>query len=170
MAVVDIPWAFMQAETDEGTHINITRKMVNWLIEIDKNVKMESQWYTKALYGTVRAAHLFWKKLSVQPQGCGLDINPYDPCTATKITNGKQLPVLWHVDDLKISHVETKAVNKFIELLTDVLGKESPLSISRGKVHLIIGMSAFAKMVLAGAPDDMKGWAPNQKKNCEIFF
>jgi hypothetical protein len=93
--------------------------------------------------------------------------------------HSKQLTVVWHVDDLKISYVETTVVDNFIELLTSVFGKASPLSISRGKVHdylgltldfnnsgqLVIDMSAYAKMVVAAPPDDMRGRAPNPGAN-----
>jgi hypothetical protein len=38
VAVVDIPGAFMQTDMDEDTHIKITGKMVDWLIEVDRDV------------------------------------------------------------------------------------------------------------------------------------
>ena len=41
-------------------------------------------------------------------------VNPDDPCTATKTVRGKQLTVVWHVDNLKVSHVNGKAVDEFV--------------------------------------------------------
>jgi len=38
--------------------------------------------------------------------GWGFTINPYDQCIANKTINGRQCNIIWHVDDLKISHVE----------------------------------------------------------------
>ena len=55
--------------------------------------------------------------------------------------NGKQIIVVWHVDDLKISHVQTKVVDEFIEMTEEDFGKEEPLSQSRGKVHEYLGMT-----------------------------
>ncbi|KAI2512927.1 Reverse transcriptase (RNA-dependent DNA polymerase) [Fragilaria crotonensis] len=55
--------------------------------------------------------------------------------------NGKQCTILWHVDDLKISHVDPKVVDDVIELLKSEFGKEAPLTISRGKVHEYLGMT-----------------------------
>ena len=40
-----------------------------------------------------------------------------DLCVANKIVDGKQFTVVWHVDDLKCSHKETPAIDKFIKWL-----------------------------------------------------
>jgi len=33
----------------------------------------------------------------------GFVLNPYDPCVANKgVVKGKQLTIVWHVDDLKV--------------------------------------------------------------------
>jgi hypothetical protein len=42
----------------------------------------------KALYGTLRAALLFWKRLTEVLKGWGFEINPYDCCVANKIIEG----------------------------------------------------------------------------------
>lgn len=73
----------------------------------------------KALYGTLRAALLFWKLLSSKLQEWGFKINPYDRCVANKMINGKQCTVLWHVDDLKISHEDENVVSEIINLIND---------------------------------------------------
>ena len=68
MAVVDI-------DMDEETFVGITRKMVDLLVEIDPEMYQpyvieegtENVLYVeliKALYGTLRAARLFWERLS----------------------------------------------------------------------------------------------------------
>jgi hypothetical protein len=41
---------------------------------------------------------------------CALEINPYDFCVANKTIDNKQCTVVWHVDDLKISHVNPVVV------------------------------------------------------------
>jgi hypothetical protein len=55
--------------------------------------------------------------------------------------NGKQLTVTWHVDDLKVSHVDKKVVDDFIKQMNGEFGKETPMNQSRGKVHDYLGMS-----------------------------
>jgi hypothetical protein len=86
---------------------------------------------------------------------------------------------VWHVDDLKISHAETRVVDDFIRDLETEFGKETPLSKSRGKVHdylgmildfsvqgeLQVNMIPYVKMVLANAPDDMRGRATTPAAN-----
>ncbi len=44
-------------------------------------------------------------------------VNPYDPCDVNKGVNGIQMTVTWHVDDLKVSHVEEAEVEKFGKFL-----------------------------------------------------
>jgi hypothetical protein len=60
----------------------------------------------KALYGTLQALPLFWKNLTATLKEWGFEINPHDWCVAHKMIDGKQCTVLWHVDDIKISHEE----------------------------------------------------------------
>jgi hypothetical protein len=93
------------------------------------------------LYGTLRAALLFWQKLSKTLQSWGFVINPYDWCVANKIINGKQCTVLWHVDDLKISHADPDVVTHVLDMLSEEFGKEAPLTIRRGKIHEYLGMT-----------------------------
>jgi hypothetical protein len=68
-------------------------------------------------------------------------INPYDWCVANKMINGKQCTVLWHVDDLKISHVDAKVVTGVIKQIDDEFGQEAPITVTRGKVHDYLGMT-----------------------------
>ena len=71
----------------------------------------------KALYGTLQAALLFWRLLSDTLQEWGFKLNPYDKCVANKKIHGKQCTIIWHVYDLKISHVEKKVVDDIIKWL-----------------------------------------------------
>ena len=64
----------------------------------------------KALCRMLRAVLLFYKRLRSNLEGMGFEVNPYDPCVANKMVNGKQMTICWHVDDLKVSHVENLAV------------------------------------------------------------
>ena len=47
----------------------------------------------------------------------GFAKNEYDLCVANKVIDGKQCTVIWHVDDLKISHVDPKVVAWFLNKL-----------------------------------------------------
>jgi hypothetical protein len=58
-----------------------------------------------------------------------------------KIIGGKQCTILWHVDDLKISHMDPEAVTCMIGLIDKEFGKEAPITVTRGKVHDYLGMT-----------------------------
>ena len=84
----------------------------------------------KALYGTLRAALLFWRQLSRKLVEWGFTINPYDWCVANKLVLRSQCTIIWHIDDLKISHADPTAVEEVIDLLCDEFGQEGPLTVT----------------------------------------
>ena len=92
---------------------------------------------TKALYGMMKSALLFYLKLWRDLQKRKFRRNPYDPCVANSMVNGTQMTVIWHVDDLKISHAQHTEVTKMIGYLKRIYGE---LTISRGKKHEYLGM------------------------------
>ena len=153
VTVLDVPGAFMQADIDELVHVRFTGGKVNMLLQIDKEMyedyvvmeKGEQVMYMellKALYGTLRAAHLFWQKLSKQLIDVwGFVPNKYDDCVVNKTINGHQMTVVWHVDDLKVSHMDAKEVGKFIQQMEETFGKDTPLSVSHGRTHNYLGMT-----------------------------
>ena len=67
----------------------------------------------KALYGLLKSVLLFYNNLVKDLEDCGLNINPYNPCVANVIINGKQMTVAWHVDDLKVSQKDPFHTTKF---------------------------------------------------------
>ena len=85
----------------------------------------------KALYGLLRSAILFYKKLRNDLENMDFEVNPCDPCVANKMINGSQMTVMCHVDDLKVSHKESTEVTKFICALGKLYG--NGLSVLRGK-------------------------------------
>ena len=183
VAVLDVPGAFMQADIDELVHVRFTGEMVRMLLEIDEEMygeyvvmeKGEQVMYMellKALYGTLRAARPFWQKLSKQLIDVwGFVPNKYDNCVVNKTINGSQMTVVWHVDDLKLSHADDQEVGKFIRQMEDTFGKDTPLTVSRGKTHEYLGMSLdyrhkgevrinmehYIDMMLRDAPQEMDG-------------
>jgi hypothetical protein len=184
VAVADVPGAFMQTDLDKLVHVRFTGTMVDLLLDIDHDMYSPFITYEgknkvlyvellKALYGTLRAARLFWEKLSGKLLEWGFTLNPYDSCLANKIVNGKQCTVGWHVDDAKISHIEPEVVDVIIGLMNDEFGKEAPLTISRGKIHDYLGMTFdffedgvvsvdmidYIQSVIAEMPDEMIGTA-----------
>ena len=78
---------------------------------------------------------LFWKDLSGLLYGEGFVANPYDSCVMNKMIGGKQCTVLWHVDDLKISHEDGEVNETVLRVLNARYGDESPLTVTRGDIH-----------------------------------
>ena len=183
VAVLDVPGAFMQSDIDELVHVRFTGEMVNMLLQIDNDMykdyvvmeKGEQVMYMellKALYGTLRAACLFWQKLSKQLIGVwGFVPNKYNDCMVNKTINGHQMTVVRHVYNLKVSHVDAKEVEKFIQQMKETFGKDTPLSVSCGKIHDYLGMTLdfhnkgkvwidmehYIDMMLQDAPKEMEG-------------
>jgi hypothetical protein len=54
--------------------------------------------------------------------------------------NDAQCTVVWHVDDLKISHVDPDVVSEVIELINGDFGREIPVTVNRGKRHDYLAM------------------------------
>ena len=59
----------------------------------DKGVPMLYVRLNKALYGMLRAALLFYKRLRRWLEDVGFKVNPYGPCVANKIINGTQITI-----------------------------------------------------------------------------
>ena len=70
-----------------------------------------------ALYGTMVASLQYYKKFVKSLKSKGFRLNPYDLCVANKQVKGEQLTVCFHVDNCKISHGNSKVVDKIIEWL-----------------------------------------------------
>lgn len=103
----------------------------------------------------------------------GFAINPYDWCIANKMIDGGQCTIVWHVDDLKISHIKSSVVDDIIVSLQEEYGKVSEMTVSRGKKHdylgmtldfskdgcFIIDMEKYLDTILSGCPVNMGGLA-----------
>ena len=106
----------------------------------------------------------------------GFTLNSYDTCVANKTIFGKQCTIVWHVDDLKISHVNPNVVTNIIKTLSEKYGK---LQINRGKLHDYLGMQLdftqpkavkvvmtdYIKKLIKDAGDKFKGNAVTPAKN-----
>ena len=97
---------------------------------------------TNVIYGTIKAALLFYIKFKKDIEAKGFKLNPYDRCVANKIINGKQMTVLWHVDDLKASHAEKKVLDEFVEYLQGIYDDEEigTIKVNEGPVYEFVGM------------------------------
>ena len=61
--------------------------------------------YLNSIYVVIKAALLFYQKILGDLMAIGFELNPYDPCVANNIINRKQLTLVWHIGDIKASHI-----------------------------------------------------------------
>jgi hypothetical protein len=161
VAIVDIPNAFVQTVVEDEkdrAFIRIRGPLVDILVAIAPDVyreyvtigkKGEKQLLVQclnALYGTMVASLLYYKKFVKSLRSKRFKLNPYDPCVANKQVDGEQLTVCFHVDDCKISHISPKVVSDTIDWLRseyeNVFEDGSGLmKVHRGKTHKYLGMS-----------------------------
>ncbi len=102
----------------------------------------------KALYGMMKRALLFYRKLVSELQEMGFEMNPYDPCVANKMVNGIQMTIRWHVEDFMISHLSQDEIMKIVQGIKDIYGEI--LAKTVGTVHDYLGMTfdySFTKEV-----------------------
>ena len=126
VVTLDIPGAFLHALLDEEVVMILCGILVDLMVAIDpelygpyvivssKGEKIVYVHMNKAMYGLLCSALLFYQKLVQDLQEFGFTLNPCDPCVANKMVTGKQMTVTWHVDDLKVSHVDDFEITKFI--------------------------------------------------------
>ena len=97
---------------------------------------------TKEIHGTLLGAVLFCNKLKGLLTNMGFEMNDYDECTFNKMINGKQCTIQFHVDDLKLSHLQQQELDNIISHLNNILGSEGKLlAASYGKIHEYLGIT-----------------------------
>ncbi len=87
----------------------------------------------------MKRALLFYRKLIKKLKEMGFDINPYNPCMANKLMDGKQMTVRWHIDDLMISHVNQDKILELMKCIKDIYGDNLAKNI--GMTHDYLGMT-----------------------------
>jgi hypothetical protein len=178
----DVPGAFMQVDVDEVVHVRIEGPLAELLAKVDPDTyskylvkeRGKTVMYVqlqRALYGTLTAAMLFWKDLCGHLTAEGFTPNPYDSCVMNKMVSGKQCTVLWHVDDLKVSHVDKEVNEDVLAALNRMYGQETPLTVTYGDLHDYLGMTIdysedgkvairmedYIESMLEDVPADMTG-------------
>ena len=153
VAVIDIPNAFVQTDFEgEMVVMKVRGQLAEILVSMapeiykpfvcrENNQMVVYLKVKKAIYGLIQSALLFYNKLRRDLESIGFKINPYDPCIANRIVNGKQHTVSWHVDDLKSSHVDSKINDDFIQWIRTMYEDVTPVKPSRGKKHDYLAMS-----------------------------
>jgi hypothetical protein len=188
VATCDIPGAFLQADwpADRDCYLKFEGAMVSMICDIDPKYKKNIVYgkngkkyiyakLTKAVYGTLLGAILFYEKLSKQLIDWGYEPNCYDRCTFNKMIDGNQITIQFHVDDLKISHMKQSVIDSVLDDLNKEFGTtKKPLAATTGMIHDYLGITIdysergkvmftmydYLEDILDEMPDDMNGTAP----------
>ena len=64
----------------------------------------------KSLYGCLKSALLFDEKLVSDLKSRGFIVNPYDPYVANMMVNAYHMTITWHINHLRISHIDPDEV------------------------------------------------------------
>jgi hypothetical protein len=147
VAIADVAGAYLKADMDDFVVMKLIGDDVRIFCEMNPDYEKyvvdergQRALYVrllKALYGCVKSALLWYRLFSEHLQGMGFVLNPYDPCVANCIIDGKQCTIVWFVDDNKISHVNPVVVTKIVGLIEERFGK---MTVTRGKKHTFLGM------------------------------
>jgi len=153
VVVTDIPVAFLHTDINECVHMIMEGTIVEHIAKHEPSIYQKYIWHDKigkpmlyiqlkkALYKMLQVVLLFLKLLLRMIVSWGFMINPYDQCMANKVINGKQCTIVWHVDDIKISHMSKDVMEDVIKSLNKRFGKESLLTTTRGKVLKYLGLN-----------------------------
>ena len=148
VATADVAGAFLKGDMPDFVLIKLMNEEVDIMCEADneykkfityegKNKVMYMQ-LSKALYGCMKSAIIWYNTFSTTLKDLGFRINPYDPCIANKTINGHQCTIAWYVDDNKISHRDPKVVDSIIAAIEKQHGK---MTVCRGLKHVFVGMN-----------------------------
>jgi hypothetical protein len=99
-----------------------------------------------ALYGTMFARLLYYRKFVKSLKDIDFITNPYDPCVSNKIIESEQMTICFHVDDCKLSHRKKTVMDRMIGYLRKEYesifeDRSGAMTMSRGKIHKYLGMT-----------------------------
>ena len=152
----DIPGAFLQSEliNDEEIFIVLRGKLATLFCKTNpakydphlKYDRKKNEHYIyaklkKSLYGTLQGALRFWEDLAHFLRKQGFERNKYDWCVMNREVEGSQKTILFHVDDLKISHRSNSVLQNTLTQLSKRYGKIKDSTVTYGKVHELIGVT-----------------------------
>lgn len=192
VAIIDIPNAFIQTRVIDKKDRVILRMrgiIVDWIVKVAPEVYTDYVNLDKrgnkqllvechnAIYGTMVAGLLYYRKFAATLTNRGFIVNPYDPCVWNKEIKKLQCTICFHVDDCKISHMSPEVVECVIGWLRDEYESvfadgSGKMKVARGKLHRYLGMTMdfttpkIVKITMLDYVDDVvEAW---DKANSEI--
>ncbi len=99
VVTINIPGAFLHASNKDYVVMRMNGTLAKLMAKTDPKQYQKYSTYEKgkkvlylrlqkALYGMMKSALLFYRKLISELKEMGFEVNPYDPCIVNKIVNG----------------------------------------------------------------------------------
>ena len=147
-AVFDVPSAFLNAPMPDDGHVvdvlldkTTATVLVSLRPELRKYLRKDgclAGQLSRALYGTIQAAKLWYDTISSDLVALGFFANPYDKCVFSKIeADGKRTDICLYVDDFFVFASSDRLVKSLWTSLSEKYGK---LTIHQGKKLEDLGM------------------------------
>ena len=120
VAVIDAPGVFLLEDTYEEVIVILENKIVDAMLEIDDTlyvkyviIRENGQrhmyvYLRKVMYRNLKSSMLYNEFFSEDIKEYGFVIHPYYPCNRNKWTDKWKITVVWHVNNMKVSHKNKK--------------------------------------------------------------
>ncbi len=134
VATINIPGTFLHTYNNKDTFMLLHGCLAKLMVQVNPALYRKYVIYSKnnkpllyvklskGIYGLLKSALLFYRKFvdNLKKYVWPFIINPYNPCIANATIAGHQMTVTWHVDDLKILHVDPFQITKFCQYLASI--------------------------------------------------
>ena len=150
----DIGQAYLNADMETEVIMSLDPLTASILVQIDPSYKQYLERngamlvrLTKALYGCVESAKLWYNHLKAVLLRLGYTVNPYDICVFNRTSaSGKQSTVCFHVDD---GFATSQDLEDLMKLKKELKAEFKIVEFNHGLVHEYLGMRLdFSKKFL----------------------
>jgi hypothetical protein len=146
---LDIPGAYLKAELpkeDPPIHVRLNEMEAAILCQLHEEYReyLASDGtmvvkLTRALYGLVQSAQIWYQEITRTLEADGFTRNKYDLCVFNKVVNDEQVSIYLHVDDLLLTSKNEAALHDVFYLLRQKYDKENKMKLKTGKIHSFLG-------------------------------
>jgi hypothetical protein len=170
VCAVDIGGAYLNAERDSSNGEEIIMELEPLLVNILAKVAPDIKPFvdqkgrllvrlSKAMYGTLDAAKIWYEKLTGVLADMGFTPNAVDPCVFNKTISGQQCTIILYVDDLLITCNSKGVIKEVIRQLESAFEGDVKSSFDRDlsylgmhlkieKGRIVVSMAAYLKGML----------------------
>jgi hypothetical protein len=147
---VDLPGAYLNADmSGEEVLMHIDASEADILVlmkpEYRKFLRDDGSMIvklTRALYGCIESAKLWYREISNTLRSIGYVQNPKDICVFNKEVQGVQCTITLHVDDLMVTSINEKLIDEVMDTLKSKYERpDAKLDVKEGNIHNYLGMT-----------------------------